>query len=364
MSEAYAIQPEGKYEAEALSDERVGELLVGAANHEVKAIVLGLMEPGEAISPGGLRRRAINAGGLAHSEMVGHSTTRSYCEDSFIPAGLAKSVISANRAYELTEEGATIGRAVAGHALNLSLNAPQDISLRRIFGLSHSRFDDERPAYPRYELLKRLQSGEPFPIVALAGKADTDRYDTTAHRLKVLEDDGLIESQLRGPRGIQYALLSLAGLSKAAARNRRGSVTKDIDASITEVGKIAPETSFGAHEVYDYVTQELGFPATNHTYINVYKRLKRLEDAGVLTAVERETKVEERIVKLKPGVSGVVKEMVDMVDFLRADPETFIKTGNAKADVILSDPASIRHLIDKGLANSPQATSEYAARSQ
>jgi hypothetical protein len=337
--------------SEIVSQEQVAGLLEAVANHEIKALALMSMEPGVDYSPTQGRYAVLDLLGSRSEPLVGHSTIKQYNADSFAPNGLTRLIDGGNR-FEITEYGETFGRATAGFAGEISLEASDDISLRRLMGLTHSSYPEEKPPYHRYQLLKTLIDGNDHTVMDMAPSFDAISR-TTAHRLDVMQKDGLLTSMMRPPRGAQYALLSIDALAKVAARNRAGSVTKEIDVAMKDVANTAPKTVFWTRDVYDHATDNLGYEQGRNTFENVKNRLDRLKDAGVLTLLDQEES-REVIYKIRPEIVPIASAFVEMVDLLQNDPEQFVRLGNMKADAILADQALMKKLVAKGREHSPQ----------
>lgn len=348
------MQPEGLH----ITQEQARSLLSGAANHEIRLLGLLVMEPGHSYSPTELRNLVLDASGSRSNRITGHQSMRSYLEESLKQEGLVE--LSGNRAA-LTFEGETLGKAMAGHMLRLSLHSSKDVSLRRVWGMRHSRFSVERPQYPRYEIYRHLLACSKTSVTQLHDVVGAGAdYSTTYHRIRTLEVDDMIDTELLLPRGIEYGVLSVHALAQARSRNRTG-ISKDIDAVIREVAGVSPDSHFWVRDVFDHAISQLGYPDTPQTYANIKARLQRLRRATVLV----ETNVDnqrDRTLWLRPEKRQVVQSAVEVVDSLHNDTEHFIKVGREKAKAILNNPDAVTTLIGKCLANSPEASNAYAQR--
>ncbi len=147
--------------------ERASKLMGAISDHEIKALALIAMHWGEGYSGTSLRQEIL--GHCEHPEniaMVDDKSVSHYLEDSFEKKGIVirydvpkayKFHPRNKERYLLNREGFCRGRAFAGQVLNLSIHTADDVSLRRLNGMTHSRIHDEGPPYHRYEILKLLQ---------------------------------------------------------------------------------------------------------------------------------------------------------------------------------------------------------------
>lgn len=187
-----------------LSDEQMGNLIAGVANHEAKAIVLGGMELGKAYGITALHHLFVEPQGEPPAHRGGVNNQMQYCTDSFERVGcVAKVRPSPTLQYEITPLGDWEGKAVSGHFLELSADMP-DVSLRKLWGMTKNMGNSRRAPFDRLLIYRSLFTNEDIQTGEIAEEAGIP-YESVAHNLRWLDKHGIIEYKTINPRKIDEA---------------------------------------------------------------------------------------------------------------------------------------------------------------
>lgn len=150
---------------EKLSDERLGNLISAVGNHEAKAALLGLMQPGIIYARSDLNTIMLHAQGRNLAWRMAKGLPFSYCRHSLAPIGLVAQEVTTSGGLETigyikTDFGQEEGDSLGGLLLDLSLRYPLT-SLQDIFGAtvspSEPKASEEGLAYRKRSPITRLR---------------------------------------------------------------------------------------------------------------------------------------------------------------------------------------------------------------
>ncbi|MCA9328336.1 hypothetical protein KC959_01050 [Candidatus Saccharibacteria bacterium] len=149
-----------------LSTEQFKGLLNGAANHEAKLLVFGILAQEGPFSAGSIHRELVDRQGPEPGWVPQDQVAEKYCTYSLGPIGLVvkgQEYVSGRQrtTYGATELGDTHGAALAGALLEWSLKYP-GLSLQKVFSFTASTGETRSPEN-RYALLYDLLTA-PGPV--------------------------------------------------------------------------------------------------------------------------------------------------------------------------------------------------------
>lgn len=353
-------------EAPSLSRERLGGYLAGFGNHEGKAITLVGMEPNVDYGESALHRLYVSAQGSQPAHIGAVSNQLDYCMHSLEPVGAVARVTAADTLrYELTEEGAVLGKALAGHLLDFSLRH-LDMSLGQIFGMTVSNTPSLRSPMRRAELLALLEGNvAPVQVVRLASGLAMS-YETIGRHVKGLADSGLIVGDSIGLEAFSAQYIQREAITdyKPFKSYRTFSqCTVQILNELLETG--GPVTTDVVQARLAALPQYGGYSSENLR--NLTSRcLSNFAKQGIIEREGEYGRYLRSFIYIPDDKRPAITKLLGLLRSFQSGDKLFITEGLRKAAAIIADQEAVRALIGKAIAHSPTANksdiSETASR--
>jgi hypothetical protein len=333
-----------------MSQEELNGLLASVGNHEAKASALLLMQPGAFYSGPRLSSMLAEQQAKKFGAFPSHKTIAAYCLQTFEPIGLiAKTVNTMGKMeFGLTSKGEREGKAFAGHLLDLSLRHPET-SLRRIFGMTHSRDKQSRPPILRYQILLDLLTADDamtqIEIIESTGLSDQEVRD----HITEMEEDGILTTHLASRPAVYMPL------ENDIERETVGG-TKAITEQVNQIFRNAAnreDSRLTRGMVSEKIESDKDM-AKVRTSVN--HRIQKLNRMGLIKLESRQIS-NERVVWLTLNQKNIADDVCSLIEKLREGDSEFMREGIEKGMAIMGKSPDLRELIEKSAANSPQASS-------
>lgn len=350
---------------EVMSDEELGNLVSAFGNSEVKAITLGLMQPGNIYSAGGFHTALTNAQGQNVVRMDRRAGFK-YCQQSLSPIGLVtREVIEPDLSiygYLKTPYGESVGDPLAGGLLDFSLRHPE-YSLRDFFAITNSasraKEDPDmdfrkRASISRLRIFRELlTSALPLRSIDLARRTGTDLSNMAEH-LIALSEKGIVnyDTTRKGKPRFFYKFSENAPDTQPDPYRYNRAVTN----FIYRLLKSNPDKQWGGEEIRDSYAKQLrdeNRPVSKWLGITCAEALSYLARGGYAkTGKFFSGKQSEAYID--KDQRNVLSDLVNTLDeFQHADQDT-IEFGRRRLREILTDPKHVSGLIAKAKEHSTQ----------
>lgn len=346
-----AIESSGR-----LTDTKLGNLVSGVFNNEVKANTLRVMRPGIGYDRYSIYKAFIDSQDHNPGWSIDDRTVFSYFR-TLSRAELVFPSPSTPDAFEKSDDGAYYGDSLAGYGLIYSLDHPTT-SLRKLFGEDDffegaNKRDPNSPASPilRRDIFKKLLTVR-LPINEHAlEELLGEPHQRISTQLTVLGDNKVIQFDSSGlaKRYVKFGLNVDHPMQEPDVRVNKA-MTKDIYKILLET----PGKFFTIGEIIEELARRKLLPGTSIESHNgrVNRSLSQLTDQQY-TSRERFSKQEHSEIQLTDEQRRNLNDVVVLLDmFQEADPTT-IEHGLSLAQGL--DTHTVSFLMRKARENSRAA---------
>ena len=171
----------------------ISNLYTSVGNHEGKAILLGNMEEGTGYTLSKLHDLVVAPQGTGPVSVGAKTNPYRWVRHSLHPHGMVEEEHVVDRTYYLSEVGRREGQPFAGWQLDLSLNSPEAISLRGLFGMTKTRSGKTTtPPVDRLNIYKQIAESGQLSLNELDDKINIPR-GTIINNLNWMDENGVIE---------------------------------------------------------------------------------------------------------------------------------------------------------------------------
>lgn len=350
-----------------LSGEQLGDLLSAFGNHEAKAAILLLMEPGNVYTYRSLHSAFIHAQGRNLGWLMNSAGPLTYCRSSLAPIGLvAREVVNADLSiygYMITEYGESVGKPLAGLLLDFSRRHPE-ISLSDLFGGTASKYttdidksnegDSERKKRSpliRHKIFFELSTAYNFPVRTVELANSIGEYSTTVgnHLLKI-GASGIIDYESVDPHN-PFSVYSFTETQPALSPSPYGSKNK-LTQWVYQTLSNNPTKKFRIKELeFLYQDQHSGKIGQGILITNVLAHLRRNGYVNIEKFANRELSE----INLSHEQREIIVELVQILDSFQNQEPANIQQGLNSANFFRTHPEEIAHLMVKAKDHSRAA---------
>lgn len=348
---------------EKMPNGKLGDLLASVGNSEMKAIVLGIMQPDEAYTHSRLSAEFHRKHGGQPDLLNIHSMNLiGYCANSLEPAGLVDSseepteATIGKKAYRKTSEGEKNGDALAGHLLAFSERYP-DIPLQSIFGPSRTPGNAvvtvekqadgsiteyiKRSPLKNYHILKALvERDEPASTTELI---EDIGEEVRAQKWRSLNEAGLITYKTVGAKKAiaQYTVNEDRPAEPPPLYLRqRGWTIRISKIALEETGLINTDTISAKY--LDTYPQSTATEAEIRKSVSAI--LGHLAKVGYLNKDEGLTASKQTQISLSPEQRALATDLVQTIERFRSGDEGFLQEGRDLLRQIVNNPQRVATL--------------------
>lgn len=334
------------------------DVVSAAGNHEVKGLVLGVMEAGVpyTVKPLYDDFMALQVPGNP-AWKVHTNTPHAFCK-TFAGVGLvAKETVGANGAlgFAITEKGIRC-RPPIGHLLDLSLG--HEPSLVGFFGPAQTNSSEHHRASGRRIGLMRLLLATNGKRTAVADVASA--LDVSIHKAGRIAEDLEVhdivgyESSGRGKPTIRFmATPSLQGME--VRRNTGSQILFDIVDLLKGYFREHPNGSLSNEDIAKILIDSRGYVQPLSELIReVNKRTTHFANTRKVLSPSRqvEPKKARSVVWASAAQLAVIAAALDAVNGIQTPTKSYIDSGLDKLEVITSNPETVNYLVHKAKADS------------
>jgi hypothetical protein len=373
------VGPEASIETGTVKDtERYfADILSGAGNHEIRALMGILMEPGRRYTSYGMYQR-IKA---SHAEFPGyvsanHSEPGQYAEFAMAPRGLViheRDEETGRSFFSKTAKG-QLADSLSGHLLAFSERRERTLpdylgtttapnaGVHSVQTPSGETIEHRREApFNRYRILKTIlelgaREGHTVQIKEIAEALDGESPSLITSTLIALKNNGIVH--YTSPDSDKaYATYEVV---PGRTRDDLPSFTDyptlreyvfDAAIAMTESG----DTELNSKTLYDEIVRdnpEMAEKDGRYLRGNISWALSKLTEAGHMRRTDEWQQARTKI-WLDPEQREDVGELVKIIDTFRAGDEEFLDEGRQLGAEIANDPERVSYLINKSLRTSP-----------
>jgi predicted transcriptional regulator len=335
----------------------ISNLYTSVGNHEGKAILLGNMEEGTGYTLSKLHDLVVAPQGTDPVSVGAKTNPYRWVRHSLHPHGMVEEEHVVDRTYYLSEVGRREGQPFAGWQLDLSLNSPEAISLRGLFGMTKTRSGKTTtPPVDRLNIYKQIAESGQLSLNELDDKINIPR-GTIINNLNWMDENGVIEYNSIDFKTVDETI-DYEIVNDFTLYANGGSMREAVFGTILEMQKDSKK-SFSKLEFIEaakmlYPDKELDQAKSRKSALRI---LRELVEENHLTKKVNE-KVNEHEISLNPAMRTVVGRLLEIADGMAQDDKDFRDEGNNKLRNILSSEEQVRHLVQKAVNASPEANSK------
>jgi hypothetical protein len=173
---------------------------------------------------------------------------------------------------------------------------------------------------------------------------------TVENRLREMATDGMINFQILGSEGAPRTVINPNATGPLPTRG----YVKELTLVDEIINSKLPGEQITMKKVYTELIDNHGLVDSKLLYASVIKRLSVLRTRGAIAGDERAKSSEIRMVSIADDKQVAVLDLVSVVRDMHDPTPEFIKSGKEKLYEVLRDKQTVRTLLEKAAANSPQ----------
>lgn len=351
------VKPSSHENFSPLTDENLNNLYAAVGNHEGKALLLGSMETEVGYGLTKLHDLVMKPQGDFPVSVGAHTNPYRWVRHSLHPQGVVREEHIDSRKYYLSELGHREGQPFVGWQLDLSLNSPEAISLRALFGMTKTRNGKSTaPPMDRLNIYSEIARTGETSLNEIEQNVNIPR-GTIVNNLNWMEDNGIIDYNSidfsTQDETIDYEIVNNFDLY-ANGGSMREAVFGTILAMQKDSKKTFSKLEFINAAMRLYPEKQIDEAKSRKSALRILREL--VEENHLIKKVNEKGNRPE--ITLNPVMRNMVNEVLNISGGMRSGDLDFREEGRAKLSTILGNEDMVKTLVYKAMKASPEANSK------